>query len=112
MQRYCLTLDLQDDPKKIAEYKHHHEKIWPEVRDSLFDAGILAMEIYLTGTRMFMIMDVNDSFSIEKKAAMDRANPKVQEWEASMAEFQDVPEGADPVRRWTLMDKVFDLAKQ
>jgi hypothetical protein len=43
---------------------------------------------------------------------MDRANPKVQEWEASMAEFQDVPEGADPVRRWTLMEKVFDLAKQ
>ena len=112
MPRYCLTFDLQDDPKKIAEYKRRHEKIWPEVRDSLFDAGILAMEIYLTGTRMFMIMDVNDSFSIEKKAAMDRANPKVQEWEASMAEFQGVPEGADPVRRWTLMDKVFDLAKQ
>jgi L-rhamnose mutarotase len=112
MPRYCLTFDLQDDPKKIAEYKRRHEKIWPEVRDSLFDAGILAMEIYLTGTRLFMIMDVNDSFSLDKKAAMDRANPKVQEWEASMAEFQDVPEGADPVRRWTLMDKVFDLSKQ
>jgi L-rhamnose mutarotase len=112
MPRYCLTFDLQNDPKKIAEYKRRHQKIWPEVRDSLYAAGILAMEIYLTGTRLFMIMDVNDSFSIEKKAAMDRANPKVQEWEASMAEFQDVPEGADPVRRWTLMDKVFDLAKQ
>lgn len=50
MPRYCLTFDLQDDPKKIAEYKRRHEKIWPEVRDSLFAAGILAMEIYLTGT--------------------------------------------------------------
>jgi L-rhamnose mutarotase len=112
MPRYCLTLDLQDDPKKIAEYKRHHEKIWPEVRDSLLDAGVVAMEIYLTGTRMFMIMDVNDSFSLEKKAAMDRANPKVQEWEALMANFQAVPPGADPVRRWAPMEKVFDLADQ
>jgi L-rhamnose mutarotase len=112
MPRHCLTFDLQNDPKKIAEYKRRHEKIWPEIRDSLFDAGVTAMEIYLTGTRLFMIMDVNDSFSLDKKAAMDRANPKVQQWEAEMAEFQAVPEGADPVRRWAPMEKVFDLSKQ
>ena len=112
MPRHCLTLDLQDDPQKIAEYKRHHEKIWPEVRDSLLNAGVTAMEIYLTGTRMFMIMDVSDDFSIEKKAAMDRANPKVQEWEALMANFQAVPPGADPVRRWAVMEKVFDLQDQ
>ena len=52
MPRYCLTLDLQDDPHKIAEYKRHHEKIWPEIRDSLYDAGVTAMEIYLAGTRI------------------------------------------------------------
>jgi L-rhamnose mutarotase len=112
MPRYCLTLDLQDDPRKIAEYKRHHEKIWPEIRDSLYDSGVTAMEIYLKGTRMFMIMDVSGDFSFEKKAAMDAANPKVLEWEALMANFQAVPPGADPVRRWALMEKVFDLADQ
>jgi L-rhamnose mutarotase len=112
MPRYCLTLDLQNDPAKIAQYKHYHEKIWPEVRDSLFAAGIMQMEIYLLGTRMFMIMDTNNSFSFEKKAAMDSANAKVLEWEALMANFQAVPEGANPVRRWQVMEKVFDLSKQ
>jgi L-rhamnose mutarotase len=112
MPRHCLTLDLQDDAKKIAEYKRYHEKIWPEIRDSLFDAGVVAMEIYLAGTRMILIMDVADDFSLEKKAAMDRANPKVQEWEALMANFQAVPPGADPVRRWSVMEKVFDLKDQ
>jgi L-rhamnose mutarotase len=112
MPRHCLTLDLQDDPRKIADYKRHHEKIWPEVRDSLLNAGVTTMEIYLVGTRMFMIMDVSDDFSIEKKAAMDRANPRVQEWEALMANFQAVPPGADPVRRWAVMEKVFDLKDQ
>ena len=112
MPRYCLTLDLQDDPKKIAEYKRYHQKIWPEIRDGLFAAGVTGMEIYLVGTRMFMIMDVSDDFSFEKKAAMDAANPRVMEWEALMGNFQAVTEGADPVRRWAVMEKVFDLAKQ
>ncbi|MGA1981754.1 MAG: L-rhamnose mutarotase [Acidobacteriaceae bacterium] len=112
MPRHCLTLDLQNDPKKIAEYKRYHEKIWPEIRDSLFAAGVTDMEIYLVGTRLFMIMDVSDQFSFERKAAMDAANPKVLEWEAVMGNFQAVPEGADPVRRWAVMEKVFDLALQ
>ncbi|GAC1420480.1 MAG: L-rhamnose mutarotase [Acidobacteriaceae bacterium] len=112
MPRYCLTLDLQNDPAKIAEYKRHHEKIWPEIRDSLVDSGVLDMEIYLTGTHLFMIMDTSDDFSFEKKAAMDSANPKVLEWEKLMANFQAVPEGADPVKRWTLVEKVFDLKQQ
>ena len=112
MPRHCLTLDLQDDPHKIAEYKRYHEKIWPEVRDSLIHSGVTDMEIYLVGTRMFMIMDVDDAFSFENKAAMDSANPKVLEWEAVMANFQAVPEGADPVKRWSVMEKVFDLKAQ
>jgi L-rhamnose mutarotase len=112
MPRHCLTLDLQDDPAKIAEYKRYHENIWPEIRDSLFDSGVTNMEIYLLGTRMFMIMDVSDGFSFEKKAALDTANPKVLEWEALMANFQAVPAGANPVRRWAPMEKVFDLARQ
>jgi L-rhamnose mutarotase len=112
MPRHCLTLHLQNDPAKIAEYKRYHEKIWPEIRDSLFAAGVKQMEIYLSGTRMFMIMDVTEDFSFEKKAQMDAANPKVLEWEAVMANFQAVPEGADPVRRWQPMEKVFDLSLQ
>ena len=112
MPRHCLTLDLQDDPQKIAEYKRYHESIWPEVRDSLYDAGVKDMEIYLVGTRMFMIMDVDDGFSFEKKAAMDSANPKVLEWEELMGNFQAVPEGADSVRRWAVMEKVFHLKEQ
>jgi L-rhamnose mutarotase len=112
MPRHCLTLDLQNDPKKIAEYKRYHEKIWPEVRDSLYAAGVRDMEIYLTGTHLFMIMDVADDFSFERKARMDSANPKVMEWEMLMANFQAVPEGADPVRRWTPLERVFDLKRQ
>ena len=75
-KRYCLTLDLKDDPKLIAEYKRYHEKVWPEITKSIKDSGIEDMEIYLLGTRMFMVMEVNEKFSFEAKAEADRENPK------------------------------------
>lgn len=110
-RRYCLTLDLKDDPKLIAEYKRYHQKIWPEITKSIRDAGIEDMEIYLRGTRMFMIMDVGDQFSFERKADADRGNPKVQEWEALMWKFQQPLPAARPGEKWQLMQKVFKLEK-
>jgi L-rhamnose mutarotase len=54
-RRFCFALDLKDDPALIAEYRKYHEKIWPEITQSLKDAGIEDLEIYLLGTRMFMM---------------------------------------------------------
>jgi len=108
-RRYCLTLDLQDDPKLIAEYKRYHEKIWPEITKSIRDAGILELEIYLLGTRMFMILEADDSFSFERKAQADGANPRVQEWENLMWKFQKALPEARPGEKWLLMERIFKL---
>jgi L-rhamnose mutarotase len=110
-RRYCLTLDLKDDLQLIAEYKHYHEKIWPEITLSIKDAGIEDMEIYLLGTRMFMVMEVNEQFSFEAKAQADRENPKVREWEELMWKFQEVLPGAKPGEKWLLMETIFKLEK-
>jgi L-rhamnose mutarotase len=108
-RRFCLTLDLKDDPKLIAEYKRYHEKIWPEITRSIKDSGIEDMEIYLLGTRMFMIMEVNETFSFEAKTMADLLNPKVQEWENLMGTFQETLPQAKPGEKWLLMERVFKL---
>jgi L-rhamnose mutarotase len=108
-QRYCLTLDLKHDPKLIAEYCEYHKKIWPEITASIKAAGIRDMEIYLLGTRMFMIMEVDDNFSFEKKAQSDRDNPKVQEWENLMWKFQQALPQAKPGEKWLNMKRIFKL---
>jgi L-rhamnose mutarotase len=108
-RRYCLTLDLKDDPALIAEYKRYHEKIWPEITKSIQDAGIVDLEIHLHGTRMFMILEVNESFSFERKVEADRNDPKVQEWEKLMWKFQKPLPGARPGEKWLLMDRIFKL---
>ena len=110
-QRYCLTLDLKDDPALIAEYRKYHEKIWPEITESIRASGIEDMEIYLLGTRMFMIMEVNEKFSFEAKALADKSNAKVQEWEALMWKFQQALPQAKPGEKWLLMERVFKLEK-
>jgi L-rhamnose mutarotase len=110
-RRYCLTLDLKDDPELIAEYKCYHEKIWPEITRSIKSAGVEDMEIYLLGTRMFMVVEVNERFSFEAKAKADRENPKVREWEELMWKFQDPLANAEPGEKWLLMEKIFKLEK-
>jgi L-rhamnose mutarotase len=109
LRRYCLALDLKDDPKLIAEYKRHHEKIWPEIDKSIRDSGIENMEIYFLGNRLFMIMETSEEFSFDAKAAADRANPKVQEWEQLMWKYQQALPGAKPGEKWKLMEKIFEL---
>jgi L-rhamnose mutarotase len=109
MKRYCLALDLVDDPALVAEYEAYHREVWPEIKQSIRDAGILDMEIYRFGTRLFMIMEAGDTFSFEKKSAADAANEKVQEWEALMWKFQSPVPGARPGEKWVLMDKIFSL---
>ena len=110
-KRYCLTLDLKDDPKLIAEYKRYHERIWPEITKSIKDAGVVDLEIYLLGTRMLMVMEVSERFSFEGKSKADRDNPKVQEWEALMWKFQNPLPNAKPGEKWMLMERIFKLEK-
>ena len=109
MKRYTLALDLKDDPQLIAEYENYHQNIWPEIKKSIVDSGIEQMEIYRAGNRLFMIMEVDDSFSFEAKDKADAANPKVQEWESLMWKYQQAIPAAKPGEKWVLMDKIFSL---
>lgn len=109
MQRFCLALDLKEDMQAIATYEAYHKKIPDVIDQSIRDAGIINLEIYRLGTRLFMILEANDDFTFEKKAAMDAANPAVQEWEQLMWEFQQPLPEAKPGEKWVLMQQIFKL---
>lgn len=109
MRHYCLALDLKDDTILIAEYEKFHRNVWPEILESIKDAGIAHMEIYRTGNRLFMIMETNDIFSFEKKAKADATNEKVQQWEKLMWKYQQALPGAKPGEKWVLMEKIFEI---
>jgi len=107
-----LALDLQQDSQLIENYRQHHQpgNVWPEVLASIRDAGILNMEIYQLGNRLFMIMDVDDSFSFQRKSAMDNDNPHVQQWEALMNQYQRPLPWGKRGEKWQPMECIFHLA--
>ena len=111
MKRYCLSTDLKDDPELMAEYERWHEshRIWPEIVQSIRNAGILNMEIFRTGNRLFMIMETEDDFTFERKTGMDAGNEKVREWEDLMWKYQQPLPWAKPGEKWTLMEQIFSL---
>lgn len=111
MRRYCLALDLKNDPDLMQQYIEHHRDVWPEVLESIRESGISNMEIFRRDNRLFMIMEVENWFSFERKAAMDAANPRVQAWEELMSRFQQTLPGTPQGEKWVLMDRIFDLER-
>jgi L-rhamnose mutarotase len=109
MERYCLTLDLIDDPALIAEYEEWHCQVWPEVISNIKAAGIAQMEIYRFGNRLVMIMEVDEGYSNSRKATLDLENAKVQEWETLMWKYQQALPGTKAGEKWVMMNKIFEL---
>jgi L-rhamnose mutarotase len=109
MKKYCLALDLKNEPEAIDQYEKYHTAVWPEIIKSITDSGISHMEIYRAGNRLFMIIETTDDFSFEKKSAMDAGNPVVQKWEALMLHFQLPLPFAKKEEKWVLMKKIFSL---
>jgi L-rhamnose mutarotase len=107
--RYCLALDLKDDPGLIRQYEDYHREVWPEIIDSIKSAGITDLDIFRSGNRLFMIMETTDDFSFEKKGQMDASNEKVQEWEKLMWTFQQALPWAKPGEKWIKMNQIFSL---
>ena len=109
MIRYCFALDLVNDQESIKTYEAYHKQVWPEIIASIRSSGIENLEIYRLQDRLFMIMEVDDTFSFEKKALLDENDPKVQEWEQLMWKYQKAIPGGKPGEKWRLMEKIFEL---
>lgn len=108
-KRFCLALDLKNDPVLIQAYEEHHKNIWPEIKERIKASGILNMEIFRWENRLFMIMETKEEFSFQKKQQMDEADQKVKEWENLMSTYQQNLPGTDSNQKWQLMTKIFGL---
>ena len=109
MKRYCQTLTLVDDPEMVEKYCEVHSHVWPEIIEGQQQVGILSMEIYRNGRKLFMIIDTRDDFDFEKDMARLATLPRQAEWEAYVAQFQGCRADARSDEKWQLMDKIFGL---
>ena len=109
MKAFALTLCLQDDPDKIAEYKRAHQAVWPEVTARIREVGIQNMQIFLLGRRMFMYLLTDDNFDPRRDFARVNEDPTSARWNKEMAELQERAPEASPDEWWAPMELVFDM---
>jgi len=111
VRRYCQTLDLKDDPALIARYRRAHSRAeaWPEILAGIRQVGILEMEIYILGTRLFMIVEAPLDFDWDAAMARLATLPRQQEWEDFVALFQASSPGTSSAEKWQMMERMFHL---
>ena len=58
MIRRAFTMRLK--PGKFAEYKHHHDTIWPELVAEIERAGIASITTFRNGDSLFLVSEIRD----------------------------------------------------
>ena len=111
VKRYCQTMDLKDDPDLIAKYveAHNRFKSWPEIRDGIRSVGILEMEIYILGKRLFMIVETPIDFDWNTAMTKLATLPRQAEWENYTSIFQECKPGSSSSEKWSIMERIFYL---
>lgn len=111
VKRLCKTLKLKDDPQLIEEYKKVHAPgaAWPEITQGMKDVGIIDMEIYISGSQLFMIMDTVSWFDHDKAMKELAGKPRQSEWEAFVSRFQQTSADTSAGEKWQLMERIYKL---
>ena len=107
MKRYCQTLELVEDEEMIRRYVEAHAHVWPEVVAGQREVGIVDMQIYRRGRKLFMICDTVDEFDWERDMARLAKLPRQAEWEAYVAQFQGWKADARSDEKWQMMERIF-----
>jgi L-rhamnose mutarotase len=110
-KRFCKTLELKNDPDLIENYKKVHAPgaAWPEITQGMKEVGIIDMEIYLLGNRLFMIMDTVADFDHDSAMAELAKKPRQSEWEAYVSQFQQTSSEATADEKWQLMERIYKM---
>lgn len=111
VKRYCQMLEVADCPELIAKYRECHDErhAWPEIREGIRSVGILEMEMYILGNKVFMIVETPLDF--DWKTAMEKLAtlPRQAEWESFVAAMQGCDPDATSDQKWQLMERMFYL---
>lgn len=106
MERVCFLLQVK--PERLEEYRTRHASVWPEMRDALSAAGYRDYSLFLRPDGLLVGYLECDDFEATQ-AAMQATDVNAR-WQAEMAEFMTLPEGARPDTGLLRLEEVFHLA--
>jgi L-rhamnose mutarotase len=87
---------------------HEPDSVWPAVIDHIKASGVLEMEIWQRGDRLFMIIEAADDYP--RRMAGAATESENDRWESKMGTYQRPLPGSAPDEKWSSMRRIFCLA--
>ena len=106
-KRFCLALDLKNEPALIEEYLKYHspEHYWNVIGEGIKKAGVEVMDIYNVDNRLFMICEMHVDVDLDEAWQKKGTYERQAEWGALMSQFQQALPGHK--LEWVLMKRVY-----
>jgi L-rhamnose mutarotase len=95
-------------PERLADYKRHHAKVWPDILAMITACNIRNYSIYLKDGLLFAYYEYVGSHYDADMAKM-AADPRTQEWWAIMKPMQMPLETRATGEWWAEMEEVFHI---
>lgn len=106
MKRIGFLLKVKED--KLAEYKKHHEAVWPEMREALSKHGWHNYSLFMRDDGLlFGYFETPHSF----QAALDGMDGEAinAKWQEFMAPYFESTEGTHADKMMVELEEVFHL---
>jgi L-rhamnose mutarotase len=104
-KRVCFVLRVRGD--RLEEYRRRHEQVWPEMRAALSGTGWRNYSLFLRDDGLLVgYLETNDFEAAV--AAMQREQVNAV-WQAEMAPFFELPDGATPDTTLERVAEIFHL---
>jgi L-rhamnose mutarotase len=105
VERVCFLLRVRSD--RLPEYRERHRAVWPEMLDALRGAGWRNYSLFLDDDGLLVGYLETDDFEAALRG-MDVTDVNAR-WQAEMAPFFELPEGARPDTGLRRLEEVFHL---
>ena len=94
MAQHAWVLGVR--PGYEAEYKRRHDEIWPEMVETLREAGISNYSIFRHGLTLFGYFETEDFEHTAQYLARSETNRRWGEWMASVMKMETDPNTSFP----------------
>lgn len=99
---------LKVKPDRLAEYKQHHQQVWPEMLAALRDAGWHNYSLFVRPDGLlFGYFETPESLAAAQAAMATQ--PVNTRWQEFMAPFFESPNNARPDEMFVELTEIFHL---
>jgi L-rhamnose mutarotase len=103
-----MTANLVADTTLQAEYMNYHTtqaEIFPEVANGFCNANFQQVLVFRNGRQLMLVISIPEGENLDElNLKTTENNPRVDEWNAIMAKYQEGIEGTKPGETWVVFN--------